>query len=181
MRTFNDFDWEVLDRRKHDVQDFSSGFSVFDEHIRIDAILQQSNGLSQTRVFTNGKHILAYYTAKCTKLQIDDTEQSGIGSKEKTVPAIEIPMLAVDQRLHRQGIGEELLQEILYQSVTISQLVGCRYLFLRAIKLEWLIRWYKDFGFKEIPFEVIDEFTQPMSFKLPTVQELSEEEFESLF
>ncbi|WP_236587539.1 hypothetical protein [Tumebacillus amylolyticus] len=177
----NSFVWEVLDRDKHDVQGFSSGYEEFDEYLRRDAVLDQAGGLSQTRVLCKGRVVVAYYSSKCSKLEINETERMKIGSKDQSVPAVEIPMLAVDHRFQRNRVGTEVLTEIILRTVYLSQFLGCRYLFLRAVKADWLIQWYRKFEFVPIQFEVVDEYTQPMSFKLPTVRELSQEEFEDLF
>ena len=181
MINLHAFDWEVLDRSKHDYQGFSSEYEAFTQHLHIDAIMEQASGLSQTRVCTDGRIVIAYYTAKCTKIRVDAVEMREIGAKENAVPAIEIPMLAVDRRYLRQGVGSEMIEEILAQTNMISHYTGCRYLFLRAVKEPWLLEWYKRYSFKEIPFEVRDEYTQPMSYKLPTVRELTESEYEELF
>ncbi|ARU60330.1 hypothetical protein CBW65_04075 [Tumebacillus avium] len=181
MNVLNHFGWEVLDRSKHDIQGFSSGYPAFDQHLHVDAVLEQANGLSQTRVYSNGRKVIAYYSAKCTKITVDMQERSQIGAKETTVPAVEIPFLAVDQQYWRQGIGSETLEEILAQTTSISYFIGCRYVFLRAVKEQWLIDWYKKYQFKEFLFELQDDYTQPMCFKLPTVQELTLEDFEELF
>lgn len=123
------FEWEVLDRSKHDYQDFSSEYEAFTQHLHIDAVLEQASGLSRTRVYSDGRIVIAYYTAKCTKIRVDAAEMKEIGAKENTVPAIEIPMLAVDRRYTRQGVGSEMIEEILAQTNMIS-LLAC---FERAV------------------------------------------------
>lgn len=101
--------FEALD--DHFVRGFTCGNRSIDNFLLMDmAYLDQALGLSQTTLALYEGEVVGFYSARCTKIEIDLSEASSLGLNHLFVPAIEVPFLAVHKEYQRLGfiqtIGE---------------------------------------------------------------------------
>lgn len=153
---------------EHDVRGFTCGNRSIDDFLSHAAYLDQALGLSQTTLILYEGQIVGFYSARCTKIEIDLSEASSLGIDRLFVPAIEVPYLAVHKDFQRNRIGEELIDHlVIFITDYIAPKVGCKFLFLEALDDPSLIEWYSKFGFVETTGESRD-FKTPM--RMPIAQ-----------
>jgi GNAT superfamily N-acetyltransferase len=125
-----------------------------------DAFNQQSRKISMTYLwFLNKTHeLVAYVTVSpdCVKLKKINPELSqkfrDKGINYKSLPALKIGRLCVDDRFQRRGIGTLIIQFSIHLAIKISQQAGCRFLYLDAKRnpdrSKDAIHFYKRIGFE---------------------------------
>jgi len=92
-------------------------------------------------------HVIAFFTASCTQVEIPKEESRHLGISDLYVPAIEVKFLAVAQGYQARGIGTILLSLIVAKVYELSAMFACRYIFLWSVPDENAIRLYTDHYF----------------------------------
>jgi GNAT superfamily N-acetyltransferase len=159
-----------IDFHKPNVEGFCSSYDVFDQFIKTRATIEQAHNISQTHLLFYEHELIGYYTMSCSKVTVAGSEAQAIyGRGDKlSVPAIEIPFLAVDSKWQRKKIGTLILDQIVGEVTRLASVAGCRYIILNAVRSEWLIRWYENNGFEVTVFNPSDAWNLPMLFRIPT-------------
>lgn len=159
-------------------KEFLSGFSSSNEELKNflveDALKNQEFAISTTYLFfyKPEKKLVAYMTLLSDSLRIRETELEKAfvdkGILYKSLPALKIGRLCVDDGFSGKGIGTIITQASMAIAVWISEVVGCRFLVLDAKKEA--VNFYKKLGFSVLREE--DKETIPMYFDLMNVMHL---------
>jgi GNAT superfamily N-acetyltransferase len=125
-----------------------------------DALNQQNRKISVTYLWflRRTNELVAYVTLSpdCVKLKninpklIQNFRDKGINYK--SLPALKIGRLCVDDKFQKRGIGNLIIQFTISMAIKISNQVGCRFLYLDAKRNEDsskdVIHFYKKTGFE---------------------------------
>lgn len=143
-----EFVFEPLDR-KHDRAAFSCGVSALDKYLQTQAAQDERKHLAATFVCTpDGKKIAGYYTLSQFSVALDDipAEIAHKLTRQKQVPATLIGRLARDRSFAGVRIGELLLFDALYRSLSQSRVVASWAVILDA-KDDSAAAFYAKYGF----------------------------------
>ena len=125
-----------------------------------DSLNQQKRKISVTYLWFLRKtnELLGYITLTpdCVKLKNINPDLCQIfkdkGITYRSLPALKIGRLCVDDRFQKRGIGSLMIQFSISKAKIISQEVGCRFIYLDAKrnkdKSKDAIHFYKKFGFE---------------------------------
>lgn len=109
----------------HDVEAFDSGVEVLDDWLRVHARHSDGRDLTRTYVFHAGDGIaVAYYTL--LPFSIDRgtlTRRQGRGLVDR-IPAYLLARLALDRRLHGQGLGSAVLASAVSRAALAGRQAG---------------------------------------------------------
>jgi GNAT superfamily N-acetyltransferase len=106
---------------------------------------------AKTFVWHSGDGIVEAFFSLAAHLLVRETlpKKLAPGSPE-AIPAILLACLALDQRLHGQGLGGELLWDALTRAVAASELAAARMAVVDALD-EKAGRFYEHYGFVRVP------------------------------
>ena len=125
-----------------------------------DALNQQNRKISVTYLWflRRTNELVAYVTLSpdCVKLKNINPKLSqnfrDKGINYKSLPALKIGRICVDDRFQKRGIGNLIIQFTISMAIKISNQVGCRFLYLDAKRNEDsskdAIHFYKKIGFE---------------------------------
>ena len=139
-----------------------------------DALKNQELSISITYLWFYRKtnELIAYISLLNDSLRIRETELEKMfvdkGILYKSLPAIKIGRLCVDDRFTKKGIGTIITNASMAISVLVSEVVGCRFLVLDSKKEA--LDFYKKLGFSILKDE--EKETTPMYFDLMNVMHL---------
>ncbi len=152
-----------------------------------DALEQQKRKISVTYLWFSRKSndLMAYVTISpdCVKLKGISKSLSqkfrDKGINYKSLPALKIGRLCVDDRYLKKGIGTLIIQFTIKIAASLSKQVGCRFLYLDAKRNDDpskdVIHFYKNMGF-EIYSEKERRKETPMYMDLwPILEELRDD------
>lgn len=133
----------------HDLNLFRCENQELEDFLKQDALFNQINFLSVTRlIFYHGK-LVGYFTLVNDVIRKREV-QSGDGEGDyhyTFYPALKIARFATHTDFQRQGIGRYMLRRIFAFWFRLSRYVGCRIITVDA-KPE-AVGFYKRFGFRE--------------------------------
>lgn len=141
-----------------DLDSFSCGENEIDIWLHRDALEMQDTGRCVVHVaIADDGSIVGFFTLSTHYLQRkslpDDSRNSLVGGN---IPAVLLGRLGVEKRYqHREGAtcspqGPLLVREAMLKARTISEVAGCRLLYVQALSAD-LIPWYQGLGFKSMP------------------------------
>jgi GNAT superfamily N-acetyltransferase len=135
----------------HDLSSFTSGVPELDEWLRRSALLAQRMRTARTFVWTDREGpVIAYFSlAAHVLLRSELPTRIGRGSPDR-IPAILLARLALDESLHGQGLGEQLLIDALSRAVAAADTAGARVAVVDAIDTS-AVRFYERYGFRQVP------------------------------
>lgn len=153
------------------IKKFQSYEKELEDFLVEDAFNQQERKISVTYLWFLRKtnELIAYITLSpdCVKLKNIDEKISQTfrdkGINYKSLPAIKIGRLCVDDRFLRRGLGTLLIQFTIFTAKEISNKVGCRFIYLDAKRnlesskdaihfyIKMGFQHYKDRGARETP------------------------------
>ena len=118
----------------HQIGDFSCGHHSLDNWLRGQALRAQVSGTARTYVWTRAEDdvVRAYFAIAPTLVRRGDVSRSMSGGVE-VVPAYLLARLALDQSLHGQGLGAELLMDALQVIVDAAETAAGRLIVVDAI------------------------------------------------
>lgn len=138
--------------RKHDRQLFSCGEPELDRWLTDHALGAQASGSARVFVSTDEGRVVAYYALAAAQLQPDEAGERALKGqpRQRSIPAVLLARLAVDQDHQGEGLGRSLLQDAMLRMDAASKELGIRLMLVHA-KHEKASRWYRRFGFEESP------------------------------
>jgi predicted N-acetyltransferase YhbS len=138
-------------RPDHDVATFACGSANLDDYLVTRAVADQRAHKSRTYVAVKGTRVVGYYTLAAAGVEPDHaTARAGKGQGNQTVPAILLARLAVDADHQGCGLGEALLLEALWRSLTASETIGARVVLVHAADAR-ARAFYERYGFEASP------------------------------
>lgn len=106
---------------------------------------------AKTFVWHRGDGIVVAYFSLTAHLVVRASVPKKIGrGAPDAIPAILLARLALDRRLHGQGLGGELLWDALTRAVAASEIAAARLVVVDAID-EAAARFYEHYGFVRVP------------------------------
>ena len=141
--------------KQHDRASFSCGNPVLDEYLKQRARQDAGRYVAAPFVLVpgpGGRTILGYYTLSSFAVDLSDLPQDTARKLPSypNVPVTLLGRLAVDQRHARRGLGEFLLMDALYRSLTQTSQIAAVAVVVDAIDAS-AIRFYKHFNFMPFP------------------------------
>jgi GNAT superfamily N-acetyltransferase len=135
----------------HLLDKVDSGQPYLDLWLREFARNVDRKNLGRTFVWHAGDNeILGYYTLAPTVIDREELPaRLGRGNPNR-IPAVLLARLALDQRLHGQGLGEQLLVSALERIVRAATQVGGRFVVVDAID-DTAAAFYRHYGFRPCP------------------------------
>jgi len=162
----------ISEVHRHIISDFCTYELDLKEYLIEDAISHQKNLVSKTFLMFFSGSLVGYITLLCDSLRVEGDMQDYFRSKNihyKTLPAIKIGRLAVDDRYLRMGFGTRLIHLAYSYAKDVSEnYSGCRFLILDAKrnkdKNKDSLHFYKKMNFKILKER--SKGTIPMYFDL---------------
>ncbi|MFA5745391.1 MAG: GNAT family N-acetyltransferase [archaeon] len=123
-----------------DYKNTISNFQTYETELKRflieDAINDQNQNISKTFLLFNNNYLVGYITLLCDSLRLEGDLKDSFKDKNivyKSLPALKIGRLAVDDRYQRQGFGQILVKLAFISAKKIySNYCGCRFLILDA-------------------------------------------------
>lgn len=118
----------------HEVGAFRCGKPPLDDWLRGQALRAQAAGTARTYVWTqvDRPEVLAYYSIAPTQVARAEVTHSLAGGYT-IIPGYLLARLALDQQLHGQGLGSELLVDALERIVGAARAGGGRLIVVDAL------------------------------------------------
>jgi len=139
----------VLLRADHDLSRFHSSEPELDEFLKEDALENQHNLISVTRlVFWKGA-LVGYFTLINDSIEVRAVEECDREERYhfRKYPALKIARLATHCDCERFGVGRSMLRKIFTISITLSHYIGCRIIMVDSKYSA--VDFYKKFAFKQ--------------------------------
>lgn len=145
---------------KEIISSFKSYEKELSDFLIEDALNQQDRKISATYLWFLRKtnELVAYITLSpdCVKLKNIDPSLAQTfrdkGINYKSLPALKIGRLCVDDRFLRRGLGSLLIQYAIHIAGKLSQMTGCRFIYLDAKRNDDsskdAIHFYRKMGFE---------------------------------
>ena len=123
---------------EHDLSDFKCESDDLTDFLKDDALTQQKNKLSLTKLVMCDDTVVGYVSLLTDTILLKDIRdadtkhdiknQLNITSKKRKLPAIKIGRLALDEKYAHKGLGSEILMSILFNVKNIAENnVGLRF------------------------------------------------------
>ena len=125
-------------------------------------------GLSQAYILLDGDRVAGFYTLDSFAITRDSFEGSDKmpAGLPPMVPVVKLGMLGVDKHYQRKGIGKRLLRDAFIKVVEVSDIIGCKGIYLLAESEA--IAFYKKLGF----IALNDTKPTPMFLSIETIKAL---------
>jgi GNAT superfamily N-acetyltransferase len=123
----------ISDKHKSVISSFTTYEPDLKDFLVEDAISNQNNRISKTFLMFYKTNLVGYVTLLCDSLRVEGEIKGYCKSKNipyKTLPAIKIGRLAVDDNFLKKGFGTRLLH--LAYTYAKDNSCGCRFLILDA-------------------------------------------------
>jgi GNAT superfamily N-acetyltransferase len=135
----------------HDVSQFGSGNESLDHWLQRDALRAHRAGISRTTVWTarGDRAVVAYHAIAPTQIARIDLPSRSLSGDYSQVPGYLIGRLALDQSLHGQGLGTQLLLDALERILEAADRAGGRVIVVDAID-DAAHHFYVHHGFRAI-------------------------------
>lgn len=133
---------------EHSAEAFSCGQPALDVWLRTSALHAQSMRTARTFVWHRGdRAVVAFFSLAAHVVRRGEVPaRVGRGSPD-AIPAVLLARLALDTRLHGEGLGAELLWDALSRSVAAADAAGARLVVVDAID-DAAASFYSHFGFR---------------------------------
>ena len=141
----------LLDSRRHNRQQFTSGEPVLDEWLRRYSGQSRRRDTAATWVIADvTETVIAYASIAMTGIDRSAAPPALAKGAPDPVPALLLGRLAVDQRFTGLGIGTTLVAHVLATAVELNEKVAARAVVVTALS-ERARGWWQRLGFD--PFE----------------------------
>ncbi len=138
-------------RVEHVLTGFDSGESVLDNWLIGSALNADRSGTARTFVWSDDELRVVAYISLCPHEFRREVLPSKVGrGSPNVIPAILLARLALDRRLHGEGLGAQLLVDAIGRAVDAVRLAGGRFIVVDALH-ERAASFYQRFGFQEVP------------------------------
>jgi GNAT superfamily N-acetyltransferase len=138
----------VLLNFTHDLSGFHSSEPELDEFLKEDALVNQGNLISVTRLVLLDGNLVGYFTLINDSIEVRSVEECDREESYhfRKYPALKIARLATHSDFERYGVGRSMLRKIFTISITLSRYVGCR--IITVDSKHSAVDFYKKFAFK---------------------------------
>lgn len=122
-------------REHHDLSRFASGHQDLDRWLRQEALRAHDAGTAHTTVWTlaDDAAVKAFHSIAPTQFARVELPSRALSAGYTTVPGYLIGRLALDESVHGQGLGTQLLLDALEQVVAAAGNAGGRLIAVDAI------------------------------------------------
>lgn len=134
----------------HDLSGFACGNQTLDHWLRSAALAADAMGTARTYLWTDEEAVVGYFSLCPHEVRRDDLPAKLGHGGPHSIPAILLARLALDRRLHGQGLGASLLLDALGRATDAIEIAGGRLIVIDAID-ESARRFYERHGFRSIP------------------------------
>ncbi len=135
---------------RHDVVGFACGNATLDEWLRSAALTADAMGTARTYVWLDRKIVVGYFSLCPHEVRRDELPSKFAHGAPHSIPAILLARIALDQRLHGQGLGASLLLDALGRATDAIEIAGGRLIVVDAID-ERARHFYEHHGFRVAP------------------------------
>jgi GNAT superfamily N-acetyltransferase len=136
------------------VEKFDCGHPTLTAWLTRNASIAQAKRTAQVFVWTEecGTTVLAYFTLSAHEIAAADLPRRLARGMPERIPAVLLGKLALDKRLHSQGLGGQLLFDSYQRVLAATRTVTARYLVVDAID-DKAAGFYEHYGFICSPAE----------------------------
>lgn len=134
----------------HDLSGFDCGRPSMNDWLQQRALKWQSNNGARVVVLAEASAVRAYYALSSGAVRRAEAPKAMGRSNPDPLPIILLGRMAVDQRLHGQGVARDLMLDAFDRTYAVSQQVGVVALVVHALD-EDLAGFYQKFGFYRAP------------------------------
>jgi len=134
----NNYKFEKLSE-KHDLSRFDCGNNDLNDFIKNDALNQQEDNLSATKVVICDGEIIGFFSLLSDSIELkkirDEKTKKSIKihlPRVKKAPAIKIGRFAIDKKYSNKGIGSNIMEHILLNILELTADVGMRFVLIEA-------------------------------------------------
>jgi len=136
----------------HELALFDSGEPSLDDWLRRRARTNQAAGASRTFVVCRAGFVVGYYCLSAAAVAVAAAPGRVKRNMPDPIPMAMLGRLAVDRRLHGQGLGRALLRDAVLRALQASEVLAVRGLLVQALNPE-AQRFYLACGFTPSPAE----------------------------
>ena len=139
----------------HDRESFDCGVDALNLYFRQVARQHAAKDISRTFVLVDPNSsalqpVLGFFTLSICQVLGEGVPPKWAKKLPNNIPAIRLGRLAVSRSRQGQGLGKALLVEAIHRAARAGEIAGGIGLFVDA-KDEAAARFYKKFGFQEVP------------------------------
>ena len=126
----------------HDLSDFECESDDLNDFLKADALKQQNEKLNLTKLIVCDGEIIGFVSLLTDSMKLkllrDEVEKEKIKGKlnvseNNTIPAIKIGRFAIDKKYSGQGLGSQVLRNVLYNLKKIAENdVGFRFVIVEG-------------------------------------------------
>jgi len=135
----------------HDLERFDSGVEPLDRWLRTSAAQAQRMRTARTFVWhEDGAQVVAYVSLAAHLVVRAELPKRVARGSPDAIPALLLARLALDRRLHGQGLGGELLWDALSRACAAADIAAARVVVVDAIDAD-AAAFYGHHGFTAVP------------------------------
>jgi GNAT superfamily N-acetyltransferase len=135
----------------HLLDRFESGQTALDTWLRDSSARAAAMRTAKTFVWHAGDRVVVAYFSLAAHLVVRESLPRKLGrGAPDAIPAILLARLALDRRLHRRGLGGELLWDALTRALAASEIAAARVVVVDALD-DAAARFYEHHGFARVP------------------------------
>jgi GNAT superfamily N-acetyltransferase len=134
----------------HELAAFACGEATLDRWLQSAALTADAMGIARTYVWTRENAVIGYFSLCPHEVRRDELPSTLGHGAPRSIPAILLARLALDRRLHGQGLGSSLLLDALIRATDAIQIAGGRLIVVDAID-EPARRFSEHHGFRAAP------------------------------
>ena len=134
----------------HDVSAFDSGQPALDEWLRRHAWPNQQRRASRSFVVCEASQVVGYYALAAGSVSHTQSIDRLRRNMPDPVPMAMLGRLAVDRRLHGQGIGHAMLKDAMLRIIAAADQLAIRGILVDAID-DTARTFYERYGFRASP------------------------------
>ncbi|MGC9221175.1 MAG: GNAT family N-acetyltransferase [Solirubrobacteraceae bacterium] len=135
---------------RHDLTEFACGDQTLDRWLLGSALTADAMGTARTYVWSENNVVIGYFSLCPHEVRRDELPSKLSHGAAHSIPAILLARLALDRRLHGQGLGASLLFDALTRASDAIEMAGGRLIVVDAID-EPARRFYEHHGFRAAP------------------------------
>ena len=162
--------------KRYDVTSFTSTNAELNDFLINDALDDQDEMISRTYLCCLNKSITGFFAIVADTIEVQAIDEAdGIdGYPYHKYPSIKIARLAVDETCERQGFGRFLVLAAIGLALSVSGIIGCRYLTVDS-KPESM-SFYERLGFRVVEKYRQTDFPKMYIDMQPVVERMQPEE-----
>jgi len=136
----------------HEVAAFACGVGSLDQSLKRRALQNQASGASRTFVACDGSRVLAYYALASSAVAAEAAPGRLRRNMPDPIPVVVLGRLAVDQSLHRKGMGRALVKDAGRRIIQAADAIGIRGVLVHALSPD-AKAFYERIGFEPSPLD----------------------------